>query len=282
MQIKNVFTLLILINLSISLVPIWKLDRNAVSFFQSDSPTYKADVVYDYEGYKLTNYYTKNNDGTISVEHKLIVPDSSEKSVEFAGMQVFTLIKDYGRIICPKGKFYPLDSIGNQISISISNPQLDWHLKCVGHGTGVFLAFFLNKDSHALYGYRTYNNGGGGTWDGGNEFHNMLYDLKVKNDQLDNNKLYAIILLAQDGDWIKIIGAKETLATDENIHRANCEIKTLFQNKGQTYAYFNDYDDKFYLISYSKDNYSIAYSTKEYIGSYENNDNIKNIGETKI
>ena len=277
---KNVFALLLLINLSISLVPIWKFDQNAVSFFPSNNPTYNADEVYNKDGYKLTNYYNKNNDGTISVQHKLIVPNSGEKSVDFAGMEVFIDITDFGKIICPKGKFYPHDSNGNQISISITNPDLNWHLKCVGHGTGVFLAFFLNKDSHALYGYRSYKNNDGKketVWDGTNEFHKMLFDLKVKNQQLDNNKLYAILLLAQDGNWIKIIGAKETIAKDENIQRANCETITLFRNKGQTYAYFNDSDDKFYLISYSKYNYSIAYSLTSDIGSYENNDNIKKI-----
>ena len=196
---KNVFALLTLINLSISLVPIWKLEQNAVSFFSSGNPNYKEDIVYNYDNYKLTNCYTKNNDGTISVEHKLKVPSKDEKSVAFGNMEVFNFINDFGQIICPKGKFYPLNSNGDQIYIPISNPDLNWHLKCVGHGTGVFLAFFLNKDSHALYGYRSYNNGGYGTWDNGNEFHNILFDLKVKNQELDNNNLYAIILFALDG-----------------------------------------------------------------------------------
>ena len=279
MLFTKVFFLITLISLSFSLVPIWKFDQNAVSFFSSDSPNYKEDTVFAYNGYVLKNIYKKNG-GTITVEHKLtIYKDTTiEKDVDFSNMQLFEMIRDYGQIICPQGKFMPLDAYGNEITLPISNSQLDWHLKCVGHGTGVFLAFFLNKDSDSLYGYLADKDGK--IWDGGNDFHNMLYDLKIKNKELDNNHLYAIVFLALDGTWIKLIGAKQALATNIPVDRANCETKSLFEVKSKTYAFFDDNTDKFYLITYNKDGYSIVYSLKEDIGSYEINDNIKNVGET--
>ena len=140
---NSAFVFFTLISLGFSLVPTWKFDQNAVSFFSSDSPNYKEDTVFAYNGYVLKNIYKKNG-GTITVEHKLtIYKDTTiEKDVDFSNMQLFEMIRDYGQIICPQGKFMPLDAYGNEITLPISNSQLDWHLKCVGHGTGVFLAFF--------------------------------------------------------------------------------------------------------------------------------------------
>ena len=48
----------------------WNFESNAVSFFSSESPNYKQIVSYDHGGYKSINKYSKNNDGTISVQHK--------------------------------------------------------------------------------------------------------------------------------------------------------------------------------------------------------------------
>ena len=186
--------------------------------------------------------------------------------------QAFDFIARYGQIICPVGKFYPLDSDGNQINIQITNPDLDWHLKCVGHGTGVFLSYYLNKDSHSVYGYLDEKDGG--IWDGGNEYQNQLYDLKITNDHLYNGH-YPIVFLCLDGDWIKLIGAEQKLNINENIDRPNVETKSLIQRKSHTIAFFSDSDDKFYLLTYDKNKYSIVYSLKSSIGNYANNDNIK-------
>ena len=78
------------------------------------------------------------------------------------------------------------------------------------------LLFFLNKDCDSLYGYLSDK---GKIWDGGNDFHNMLYDLRISNTMLDNNNLYAIVFLALDGDIIKIIGAKQALKPDIPVTR---------------------------------------------------------------
>ena len=107
-----------------------------------------------------------------------------QKDVNFGSMQLFESIRDYGQIICPQGKFMPLDANGDEISIPISNSHLDWRLKCVGHGTGVFLAFFLNKDYDSYYGYLTNK---GKKWDGGNDIHQVLYDLKITNDKVSQD-----------------------------------------------------------------------------------------------
>ena len=141
---KNAFFVLSLTNFCLSLAPIWKFDENTVPFFSSDSPNRREIETFKDDIYRLVNIYNKNGDGTISVQHKLYITKNGNtvtKDVQFGNMEVFYFIASYGQIICPVGKFYPLDSNGNQINIDISNPDLDWHLKCVGHGTGVFLSY---------------------------------------------------------------------------------------------------------------------------------------------
>ena len=272
---KNVFLLLILINSCFPLVPIWNLEENTVPFFSSDSPNYKEIVAFQYDIYQLVNIYKKNNDGTVSVSHKLSI-NSNVMWVEFGSMEVFYYIAKYGQIICPKGKYHPLDANGNEIKLPITNSNLDWQLKCVGHHSGVFLAFYLNKDHQALFGYLEYKDGG--KWDGGNTFQNGVYNLKIKNDCLGNN-FYPIIFLAQDGDYIKLIGAKQTLNKGLAVDRTNVETKTLIRRKEHTFAFFSDTDDKFYLITYDKNSYSIVYSLNPSIGDYTVNYNIQHAGE---
>ena len=58
--------------------------------------------------YRLVNIYKKNNDETISVQHKLYIIKNSNtniKDVEFGNMEVFYYIARYEQIICPVGKF---------------------------------------------------------------------------------------------------------------------------------------------------------------------------------
>ena len=238
----NVFVILTLINLSISLVPTWKFDQNAVSFFSSDSTNYKEIIAFNENGYMLKNMYTKNADGTITVTHKLNITRDGrniQKDVGFGNMHEFEYINDFGQIICPEGKFMPLNADGNEISIPISNYDYDWRLKCVGHGTGVFLAFFLNKDYDSCYGYLSNK---GKIWDGGNDIRQELYDYKITNDNVGGND-YPIVFIARDGD-IKIFGATTTLKTDLDVHRDDKVQKTIFYAKDKTYAAFEDNNEK--------------------------------------
>ena len=272
------FVLITLISLGFSLVPIWKFDQNAVSFFSSESPNYREDTAFAYNDYVLKNIY-KKNDGAITVEHKLTIykEKTIEKNLGFSNMHLFEMVKDYNQIICPEGKFMPLDADGNQISIPISNSHLDWRLKCVGHGTGVFLTFFLNKDYDSCYGYLCDKNK---VWDGGNDIRQELYDYKITNDNVGGND-YPIVFIAKDGD-IQIFGATTTLATWLDVHRDDKVQKKIFYTKDKTYACFDDNSDKFYIITYNKDKFSIAYSTKESIGTYSTYDNINNLNINKL
>ena len=124
----NVFLLFSLISLDLTLVPIWKFDVNAVSFFSSGSPNHKEIEVLNSNGYILKNIYTKNNDGTITVSHKLsITKDSNTNTndVNFSNMQLFDNVRNYGKVICPQGRFLPLDSNGEPIIFDIQNSHLD-------------------------------------------------------------------------------------------------------------------------------------------------------------
>ena len=116
-----------LISLDFTLVPTWKFGENAVSFFSSDSPNYKEIEVINSQGYILKNIYTKNDGGTITVTHKLSI-NTVTKDVEFSNMQLFKNVSNFGKVICPQGRFFPLDSNGDPITIDIQNSHLDWDL----------------------------------------------------------------------------------------------------------------------------------------------------------
>ena len=143
-----------------------------------------------------------------------------------------------------------------------------------------FPCFFLNKDSEALHAYLADLDGK--IWDRGNEFHQKLYDFRIRDIQLDNNDLYPIVFLALDGCWIKLIIGNQHLRTNHHVTRVNLVTKAIFEVKDNAYAFFDDNNDKFYIITYNKDGYSIAYSLKEDIVSYENYDIINNLDITKI
>ena len=115
---------------------------------------------------------------------------------------------NYGQIICPKEKFHPNYSYGNEISISISSPEKDWYLKYVKLWIGVFLVFHLDKDSQSLYGYlsekeKEYD-------DKGSKLQQIPYNLKIKDNMLDNN-LYTIIFITKNCVYIKLIWIKQDL-----------------------------------------------------------------------
>ena len=59
-------------------------------------------------------------------------------------------------------------------------------------------------------------------------------------------------------------------------------MKNLIRIKTCIIANFIESDDKYYLITYDKNLYSIVYSVKSDIDNYANNNDIKNMGETKI
>ena len=51
------------------------------------------------------------------------------------------------------------------------------------------------------------------------------------------NDHYPIVFLALDGEWIKLIGAKQTLNKNLDIHRTNVETKSLIQRKTHTISF---------------------------------------------
>ena len=109
----------------------------------------------------------------------------------------------------------------------------------------------------------------------GNDFHQGLYDLKISNNHIDNND-YQIIYLALSGK-ICLIGAKQTLNTYLCVNHNDNVKREIMDNKGKTYAFFDDNSDKFYILTYNNNGFSIAYSTTESIDDYCNYDKIHSV-----
>ena len=86
---KNALFIFSLLNLCFSLVPIWKLDENAVPFFTTDSPNKREIETYKNDDYRLVNMYTKNGDGTISVEHKLYITKMEKRIQKMFNLEIW-------------------------------------------------------------------------------------------------------------------------------------------------------------------------------------------------
>ena len=193
---------------------------------------------------------------------------------------MFTGVTDLGTVICPKGRFHPCNWKGQPFTITDfpNSNDNNWNLKCIKHNSGYFLAFYFYNGEKALYGYSSNRK----IWDGTNKFHDGLYGVRIKETPIGDNSEYPILVLAQDGPYLKFIGAKQTLKNFDNqvINRANCETRTIAEMKTNTVAYMNDNNDLFFYLTYNKTHFSIGYSDKPSVGDYENNDNIKAVGIT--
>ena len=283
---QNLLIIIFLISLSYisPAIPIWDYHGSIIDLFTTDNPNSDEKEVFNNNDYHLTRTISKSGD-SISINYKLIRTGLS-MDVDFEEIGgVFYDVTDLSTVICPRGNFHPLKSNGESFTINdFQNPNPEnkkWDLKCIKHTTsGYFLAFYFNKGKRSLYGYSSDRK----KWDGSKEFHDELYDIKIKDYSVSGNSEYPIVFLTKDGDWLKLVGAKLTLKNfnGENIDRANCETRSLdFQLKEHTTAYFNDNNDIFYLLTYNSDSYSFCYSTTATINNYQENNDIKNVAVTK-
>ena len=116
----NIFILLliILINLSFSIVPNWKFE-NSVTELISATETQYDHVIYNQNGFKLIKRITKNGDNSISSQNLLSINGGEYNSVNYEGIGSSynttnkQLNQDY--LICPRGKFHPYNPMTNEV-----------------------------------------------------------------------------------------------------------------------------------------------------------------------
>ena len=267
-KIFSLIVLCSLLNLFSPFIPNWEFEGEIYNIFFEGATTTQQTKNYD-DDYYMINKIIKNSEGEIIKENYLCKNKDSthlEKKVDFEEIGgVFTDVDDLGTVICPKGSFHPHDGNGNEISITNFKNENNrkWNLECFKHeDSGLFLAYYYNKDKYSLYGYYKYDNNGHKIWNGENEFYKYLYFARLRSYPTDELKVYPQLLLAQDGDYLKLMGTKETLKFDK-LDRAGGPTITLFNRpvKANSIVYINDTDDNFYYLTYDSNGYYIAYST---------------------
>ena len=291
MKMDIIYALIILcslLNLNTAFIPNWKLEGEIFSLFSGDSTIFEKPSI-NYNGYYMVTKIIKDN-GEIKKENWLKNDNISlNKKVNFEEIgNVFTGVPNLGTVICPIGTFHPHDGNGNEISITNfandPNRNKKWNLECFYHShSGLFLAFYYNKGSKALYGYYK-EDGGNKIWNSENEFYGGLYFARLQNYEVgDEEKTYPILYIAQDGDRVKLMGMKETLKIND-IHRSGGQVKNLFkdkQSKSRTIVYVDDVDNNFYYLTYDSNGYFIGFSTTPPGSNYFNYDDFNTVRLTE-
>ena len=257
------------------IIPVWKFENLAIDLFDEYSnPVEKT--IYSDNKYKLIKKIIKS-DNSIDIEKTLTINNGEPINVEFDDMKVFYDVVDLSTVICPKGSFHPLNETGQKIypdSLYIYNCDINkWKLKCIKHqSSSFFLAFYFFYCGKSLYGYSPNKR----EWDGGNSFHNGIFDVKIKDIGSDQ---YPILFLAKDGEYLKLYGGNELLKNSnrENINRDSEVSRQILIIKDNTYAYFNEDNDIFYFITYDKYSFSIGYSETETISNYKDSNVINSV-----
>ena len=278
----NIFILLliILINLSFSIVPNWKFE-NSVTELISATETQYDHVIYNQNGFKLIKRITKNGDNSISSQNLLSINGGEYNSVNYEGIGSSynttnkQLNQDY--LICPRGKFHPYNPMTNEVFIPTEFEEGgNWDLKCFTHKLGYFYVAYFGNGQRNFYGTKNK----GGTWEH-NYVRSAWFAEKLNEDFVTTNgngNHYALLHISADGKWLKLTGAELVVSTTDNIDRPDVSQIDLFdfEIKDNTKAYISSSDDSFYYMTYNQNEFYSGYSLTPTITDYSqvgDNDN---------
>ena len=233
----------------ISIVPVWKLSNSAIDLFKSTSrPGYMICHRYMYELEVKLSKSLQKSDG-ITQENKLTIL-LNFKQVNYENIESFYKLST-GNIICPRGKFHPIENNGNTILKPDSFvEQGNWDLKCYYHWSGFFLLFYLRNGN--LNYFISENNGTSFYKIESTQFFSELYDFKLVNDKKDNGD-YPMAYLAKRNNKL-IIGSRYLVLKSDCKGSYEHDYINITDAKAYTQAYFNNYTNDFYYFTYNNIN----------------------------
>ena len=270
----NIFIILliILINLSFSIVPNWKFE-NSVTELISATETQYDHVIYNQNGFKLIKRITKNGDNSISSQNLLSINGGEYNSVNYEGIGSSynttnkQLNQDY--LICPRGKFHPYNPMTNEVFIPTEFEEGgNWDLKCFTHKLGYFYVAYFGNGQRNFYGTKNK----GTTWER-NYVRSAWFAEKLNENFVTSNgngNHYALLHISADGKWLKLTGAELVVSTTDNIDRPDVSQIDLFdfEIKDNTKAYISSSDDSFYYMTYNQHEFYSGYSLTPTITDY--------------
>ena len=255
---------LILLNLFfpiISVLPIWNLAKSSRELLTSNSYTYTIShrEMYSLKA-KLEKTITRSESGAITHTNKLCIDDTDCSTVNFENIESFYKLSDTRKLLCPMGKFDPINLNGNN---QITNNNFDrnshnWDLKCYKHNTGGFLTFYFNNgedqvfqlydnDSYAKHQYL--------------QLHRILFDFKLENTFGETG--YPMGALISWKDYIQFLSTEYQFGTE--VSRRTDISKELIPIKSHSQAYFSNYSNDFYYFTYNDiSDFSSGYSTSTF------------------
>ena len=142
------------------ILPIWNLKNTSKELLGSNTDTYSYQIthrsMYNLVA-KLTKNITRWGNGTITHENKLCIDSEECKTVQFEQIESFYKLSESRKILCPIGKYDPINLINmEEISNSITKSN-KWDLKCYNHNTGFFFVFYFMNGRNQVYDLQANN-----------------------------------------------------------------------------------------------------------------------------
>ena len=276
----------IIINLllsSFSVIPLWNLKKSSLDLLkENNNYTYTISHGFMYEMEALLSKEIKRtNDGTIIHENLLYIDSYLKGRVDFENIDSFYKLANR-KIICPFGKYNPINIDTMSEFENVYQNSDDWNLKCYKHNTGHFFIYYLNNKENQVYELDTNNN---------NYIHqdlielnNELYDYKLVNRDYDyqtTEPYYPFCALTIFEDHIALRRILYELRNNYYIGdyirgEEDYEPKKLTEAKKYSKGNFDYYSNNFFYFTYNNiSDFSSGFSIKTieypqyYIGNVE-------------
>ena len=286
------FIFLKLINLSISLIPIWDIKKSSIELTKLSSIT-----LHTKDSWPKISLIKKfeENETSLFDQNYISVEDKESQKTNWEDIESSYYLEEWGYLICPKGKNYlnvfnkeentyeqiiPTD-FDSKIKIG-DNDQ--WELLCyrIGEKYFMFQGFLEQEKINYMYGYKyKYSDENNNIWKNismsGISFLDFMLSYQA-NYEDSTNKEYNMSTIYLKNSKIYANLIKITIDYKDDLY-LNSPIETecyLDEKLDYTYGYFNHTTKKFYWISASKTNYyrsghSIEGITKDNIKIIKNN-----------
>ena len=268
------FIFLKLINLSISLVPIWDIKNSSIELDKSKTITLHTKD----SGPKISLIKKfEENETSLYDQNYINVQDKGSKKTNWEDIESSYSLDNWGYIICPKGRnflniFYSESNTFDEIkptNFENENKVADndqWELLCyrIGDKDFMFQGFLEQEKIKNMYGYKYSNKDN--NWKSlplSDSSSFLDFKLTYKSNSQGSTKEYDMSALYLKNSEIYSNLVKLTIDYEDELFYNPTSEFYLDEKLDFTYGYFNHTTKKFYWISTSSaNNYSSGYSTE--------------------
>ena len=182
--------------------------------------------------------YAKN-DGNSEIDYKF------PQKINFENIESLYKIDNFGRILCPVGKYHviDLDADLKEIKNNDFEENNEWDLKCYYHDKGYFFVYYLYNGRKQVYNLIEVSVSRYTSLD-----HLILYD-ELYDFKLVNGKTlttYPLWALVNKDGYIFFVATEYNFGT--SISKSDDKLINITKVKTHTQAYFNYYTNHFYFL----------------------------------